>query len=518
MADKKKVALCGVDIGTGGTKAVVIDSEGNMLAQSFREYGVITPAPSWAEQMPDVWLKAVCETIKEAVELSKAKNIAGVAISGLYGGSGVPVDKNIEPIRPCMIWMDRRARKQTQWVKDNVPLEKIFGITGNYVDSYYGFTKMMWMRDNEPDLWKRVYQFVTPKDYVIYKMTGELATDFSSAGNIGGVFDIANKTWSPDMCKMLGIPVSYLPERITSSFDVVGKLNKQYSELIGLPAGTPIVAGGIDAPVAQFSCGVIEEGEHVAMTGTSICWGTVHDGKYLTPGLISYPYVVNDDTTIYTFGGGATSGAIIRWFRDEFGTYEKDVQSKTGIPAYSLIEMQARGINPGSGGLLVLPYFMGERSPIWDPDARGSILGLSLLHTKGHVYRALMEGVAYSLRHNMEEAVKAGIKLDDTCYMVGGPSKSDLWTQIFADVCGYNMKRLSADVEAPLGDAFLAGLATGVFKSASEIKKWLSFKEPSKVNSENYKKYSKYFELYKKNYEQTKDIMQELAEIQSKEF
>ncbi len=510
--------LIGVDIGTGGTKALLLDEKGKTLGESFCEYGVLTPAPSWAEQWPDVWLEAVVTALKDVLEKSKLSpdKIAAVAISGLYGGSGIPVDKDGTAIRPCMIWMDRRARKETQWVKDNIPLEQIFGITGNYVDSYYGFTKILWMRNNEPDLWKKTWQFVTPKDYVIYKFTGELATDYSSAGNIGGIFDIRKKCWSEEMSKALGIPLSLLPERITRSFDIVGKLNKKYSAATGLLEGTPIVAGGIDAPVAQFSCGVVNEGEHVAMTGTSICWGTVHDGKYLTPGLISFPYVVNDDKSIYTFGGGATSGAVIRWFRDEFGGCEKEVQSRTDISAYSLLEKEAQKVGVGSDGLIVLPYFMGERSPIWDPDARGTVFGLSLLHKRGHIYRACMEGVAHSLRHNMEEAVKAGIKLDDICYIVGGPARSDLWTKIFADVTGYGMKRLDRDVEATFGDAFLAGLGVGVFKDPLEIKSWLNFRETQMCEAENHKKYSAGFKLYKKLYEQTKDIMAEVSAIQMK--
>ncbi|NLL37821.1 MAG: FGGY-family carbohydrate kinase [Fretibacterium sp.] len=508
--------LIGVDIGTGGTKALMLDAQGRTLGEAFREYGVLTPAPSWAEQWPDVWLEAVVGTLKDVLEQSKCdpKEIAAVAISGLYGGSGIPVDRDGRALRPCMIWMDRRAREETQWVKDNVPLEQIFSITGNYVDSYYGFTKILWMRNNEPDLWKKTWQFVTPKDYVIYKFTGELATDYSSAGNIGGVFDIHKKTWSQEMLDVLGIPLSLFPERITRSFDVVGKLNREFAATTGLPEGTPIVAGGIDAPVAQFSCGVVNEGEHVAMTGTSICWGTVHDGKYLTPGLVSFPYVVNDDTTIYTFGGGATSGAVIRWFRDEFGACEREVQRRSDVSAYSLLEKEAQGVGVGSDGLIVLPYFMGERSPIWDPDARGTIFGLSLLHTRGHIYRACMEGVALSLRHNMEEAVKAGIKLDEVCYIVGGPARSDLWTQIFADATGYAMKRLDRDVEATLGDAFLAGLGVGVFKEPGEIKKWLGFRETLKSDPENNKAYGRHFELYKKLYQQTREIMAEVARIQ----
>ena len=507
--------LIGVDIGTGGTKAVVFDKNGVMLGQGFKEYGVLTPQPAWAEQWPDVWLDGVVFTLKQALACSglKASDIQAVCISGLYGGSGIPVDKDLQPIRPCMIWMDRRARKQTQWVKDNVPLDTIFGITGNYVDSYYGFTKIMWMRDNESDLWKRVHQFVTPKDFVIQRLTGELATDYSSAGNIGGLLDIKKRAWSDEMCSILGIPKSMLPERITRSHDIVGKLNAQYAELTGLLAGTPIVAGGIDAPVAQFSCGVVDEGEHVAMIGTSMCWGTVSEGKNLTPGLISYPYVVNGESSIYTFGGGATAGAIVRWFRDEFGGVEKDFQAKTGIDAYTLLEleMKARKVGPGSGGLLTLPYFMGERSPIWDPDARGAVMGLTLSHGREHVYRSFMEGVALSLRDNIDAATKVGIALNPTCYMVGGAAKSDLWSQIFADVTGYNIKRLALDVEAPFGDAFLAGMAVGVFSKGEEIKKWLSFREEERVNAENHKVYSKMFSLYQRLYKQSKDIMAELA-------
>lgn len=509
--------LIGVDIGTGGTKAVVFDKNGVMLGQGFKEYDVLSPNAAWAEQWPDVWLDAVVCTVRDALAASgcAASDILGIAISGLYSGSGVPVDKDLKPIRPCMIWMDRRARKETQWVKDNVPLEKIFGITGNYVDSYYGFTKMMWMRNNEPDLWKNVYQFVTAKDYVIQRFTGELATDYSSAGNIGGLMDIKTKTWSDEMCGILGIPKSVLPERITRSHDVVGKLNKEYATLTGLLPGTPVVAGGIDAPVAQFSCGVVAEGEHVCMAGTSICWGTVSEGKNLTPGLVSYPYVVNDDTTIYTFGGGATSGAIIRWFRDQFGGMEKDFQARTGVDAYTLLEMemQSKKVGPGANGLLVLPYFMGERSPIWDPDARGLIMGLTLSHDKEHVYRAFMEGVAHSLRHNMEEATKVGIKLNPDCYMVGGVSKSDLWSQIFADITGYNIRRLSQNVEAPFGDAFLAGMAVGVFKKGEEIKKWLAFREDLKVDAKNHQLYNKYYDVYKRLYVQTKDLMAEIGSI-----
>ncbi len=507
--------LLGTDIGTQGTKTVMVDEKGNFVADAFREYQVITPRPSWAEQWPDVWLEAVVETIAECVKKSgvKPQEIAGLALSGLYGGSGIPVDEKVQPLYPCLIWMDRRARKETQWVKDNVPLEKIFGITGNYVDSYYGFTKMMWIRNNLPEIWNKIYQFVTPKDYVIHRFTGNLITDFSSAGNIGGVFDIHKRTWSDEMCEILGIPRRMLPEVILKSSDVAGKLNKEFAQATGLLEGTPVVAGGVDAPVAQLCAGVLEPGEHVAMAGTSMCWGTVHGGEYLTPGLVSFPYVVYDDKLIYTFGGSATSGALARWFRDQFGRYEKDVEKNTGISAYTLLELQAKDIAPGSSGILVLPYFMGERSPIWDPDARGTILGLSLYHNRAHVYRAMLEAAAYSLRHNMEEALKTGIKLNPECWIVGGVARSSFWVQIFADVTGFNMKRLSKDVEAPFGDAFLAGLGTGVIDKPERIKDWASFRPVIEVDPESHKTYTRYYELFKELYLSTREVMQKLAEL-----
>jgi sugar (pentulose or hexulose) kinase len=368
----------------------------------------------------------------------------------------------------------------------------------------------MWIKNNEPEVWNKTYKFMTPKDFVIYKLTGENIIDYSSAGNIGGVFDIHKKYWSQEMCEILGIDLDKLPEKIVKSSDIVGTMSGKYAQETGLLEGTPIIAGGIDAPVAQLSAGAVYEGEHVAMVGTSTCWGNIHDGKYLTPELVSYPYVVDDLTKIYTFGGGATSGAIIRWFREEFGEYEKEYENKRGVSAYTLLELGSKDIPAGSDGIIVLPYFMGERSPIWDSKAKGTIIGLSLYHNRNHLYKAFMEAVAYSLRHNIEEAQNAGIVLDPECYLVGGTAKSDIWTQIFSDVTGYVMKRTKQDVEAPLGDAFLAGLGTGIFKQPEDIKKWTLFKEDTLPNNSNKQIYDKYFNLYKQLYKNTKEIMEQL--------
>lgn len=485
----------GVDIGTTSAKSVIVDESGKVISEHNSEYDVMTPYPGWAEQWPDVWLDAVLKVIKNSLKKSglSPSKIKGIAISGLYGGSGVPVDENFEPLRPCIIWMDRRAQKETEWVKRNIPKDKIVSITGNYVDSYYGFTKILWIKNNEPSVWDKVYKFITPKDFVIYKLTGNLVIDHSSAGNLGGLYDLKERRWSNEMSEMLGIPVEKLPECIVKSTEIAGYLKKDFSSVTGLLEGTPVIAGGIDAPVAQLSAGSVDPGEQVVMLGTSMCWGTLHEGEYISSSLVNFPYVVDDDSLIYTFGGGATSGAIVKWFKDNFGG------------SYDVLNRQASEIPAGSEGLVVLPYFMGERSPIWDPKAKGMIFGLSLKHTRAHVYRAFLEGVAYSLRHNIEEAEKMGMNIPKKSFIVGGGAKSDLWVKILADVTGLDMVKVRGNVEAPLGDAFLSGLGIGVFKDKHEIKRWVDYEDP--VVSEKQQIYEKLYEIYKDLYKHTKEDM-----------
>ncbi len=273
--------VIGVDIGTQSTKALLVDQHGAIVAQHASSYQPDTPKPLWAEQWPAVWLKAVVECIAACVGKAKeagvaAKSIKAVCVSSLYGGSGIPVDSEMRPLYPCLIWMDRRATDQVEWVRGNIDLERLYAITGNGVDSYYGYTKMLWLRDHEPDVWAHTRYFLPPNAYVIYMLTGEVAVDHSSAGNIGGIYDIAKRDWSDEALDMLGIPATMMPERLVESSDVVGGLLSQWAEQLGLEAGTAIVAGGVDAAVATFAAGVTRAGQHVAMIGTSMCWGYIN--------------------------------------------------------------------------------------------------------------------------------------------------------------------------------------------------------------------------------------------------
>lgn len=506
--------VIGVDIGTQGTKAVLVDSNGQVLAHSYKGYDVETPKQSWAEQWPEPWVDATITTIKNVVAESKvnAENIKGVAVSSLYGGSGIPVDKDMKPLAPCLIWMDRRAEDEVKWVKENIDLEKLFEITGNHVNSYFGFTKILWMKNNL-DIWNDIKYFLPPANYVVYKLCGEVAVDYSSAGNIGGVFDLKEKQWSDEMLNDLGIPRSFFPDRLVSSTEIVGGITEEVSKITGLKVGTPVVSGGVDAPVATLGAGVFEEGNHVAMLGTSMCWGFITEKANLSKELVSMPHALYPNEKIYTFGGAATAGAIMRWFRDNFGEKELEIEKSENINAYTQLEEKTKDIKAGSEGLLVLPYFMGERSPIWDSDAKGTIIGLSLLHKKEHIFKAFMEGVAYSLRHNIEEVAGTDVKLDEEIIIVGGGAKSAVWPQIYADVTGRPVRIIENDVEAPLGDALLAGLATGVFKDPTVIKEWLDFAEPIYPNLENTRVYDFYYKQYKDIYLKLKDNMKEISQF-----
>ncbi len=436
----------GVDVGTSSTKAVIADENAKILAQAkSQNYKVEMPHPMWAQQSADVWMKGFLEAAKKVVEDSNVKKIEAVCISGLYGGSGVPLDDHFEPLGPALIWMDKRATEETEWIKENVDIDKLFKITGNYVDPYFGFTKILWLKRHHPD-WKKFNLLLSPKDYVIFKLTGEIATDYSSAGNIGGIFNLKKRIWSNEMLDIFGLPSHLFPERILPSNAIVGKLGTEFASLIGLESGTPVVCGGIDAAVATYAAGVEKTGQHVAMIGTSMCWGTIHDGKYLTPKMVNMPYVIDPDHHVYSFGGATTAGAIIEWFKREMAS-DKTLEE---------LEAEAKKVPFGSEGVTVEPYFMGERAPIWNANLRGAIKGLTLSHTRAHVYRAFLESIANSLKLNVEVARKSGIPLNDEIFIVGGATNSKLWLEIISQTLGMKVKTLDSSLDAPIGDVKLA--------------------------------------------------------------
>ncbi len=503
--------LIGTDIGTSGTKSILMDTLGNLIAQDLQEYDVLTPKPLWAEQWPQVWLDAAKRSIRNTVEKAgvEPESVKGLCISGLYGGSGVPVDKDMEPVRPCLIWMDRRAGEQERWVKEHIDGEKLARITHNGTDPYYGYTKILWVRDNERENWEKTSMFLPPNAYIIYKLTGETAIDYSSAGNIGGIFDMNTRNWSWELMDDMGIPRTMMPQRFVENIECVGGLTAECARELGLPEGLRVFNGGVDCGTATLGLGVFKPGEYVAAIGTSMCAALIHEEPIAAKDLIEWPYLYEAKRLSYSFGGGATAGAVVKWFRDTFAREEKAAEAAGGKNAYTVLDREASQISPGSEGLVVLPYFMGERSPLWDTDAKGVIFGLSLVHTRAHIYRAFLEAVAYSLRHTMESC---GADIGESILLAGGVSKSPLWKQIFADVTGKKVICPINDVEANLGDVMLAGLGTGVL-TRDDLKKWRVLDKELAPDPDTHARYNEYYQLYRDIYGDLKDSMARASEL-----
>ena len=511
--------VIGVDIGTQSTKALLVRKDGTIVSQHATSYAPDTPRPNWAEQWPGVWFDAVVECIggcvAKATEVNSGsplgrEHIKAVCISSLYGGSGIPVDAEMKPLHPCLIWMDRRAEAQVEWVRSHVDLDRLYAITGNGVDSYYGYTKILWLRDNRPDVWDKTRYFLPPNAFVAYTLTGEVAVDHSSAGNIGGVYDAERRTWSLEMLEALGIPARMMPSRLVACTESVGGLLPHWAAKLGLPAGTPIIAGGVDAAVATYAAGVSGPGQHVAMIGTSMCWGFLAPAADARHGLISMPYVTRAHDDLYVFGGASTAGASVAWYRDQFCQAEIAAGRASGRDPHAILEEAATGIAAGSEGVIFLPYLMGERSPVWDGQASGAFVGLNLFHTRAHLYRAVLEGVTFALRHNMEAGAGSAVSLDDRLIVVGGAAYSELWMQIIADVTGYPVVTIKENVEAALGAARLAALGVGLIDRASDDK-WITLASRAKPDAGRKRRYDAVFEVYKELYPALRGSMHRLS-------
>jgi xylulokinase len=509
--------VVGVDIGTQSTKALLTDARGRIVAQHSAGYRPETPRPLWAEQWPSVWVDAVQTSIAACVAQAKAAeagfaaaDVRAICIGGLYGGSGIPVDSQMRPLHPCLIWMDRRATAEVDWVRATLDMERLATITGNGVDSYYGYTKMLWLKNNRPEIFAKTRWLVPPNAFVIHALTGELAVDRSSAGNIGGVYDLAAGTWSGEMLDALGIPRDMMPARLVASTDVVGSLTAQAAERLGMRAGTPVIAGGVDAAVATFAAGVTRPGQHVAMIGSSMCWGYITRDVDPRHGLVSMPYVFGDARDAYVFGGAITAGSAVTWFRDELARDATASARERGSDVHDVLDAEARDIAAGAEGVLFLPYLMGERSPIWDAKASGAFAGLSLYHRRAHLYRAVLEGVTFALRHNIEAGARGAASLDEALIVVGGAAHSDLWMQIIADVTARPVLTIAEDVEAAMGAALLAAYGAKLVGADDVRRGWVTLAPRAEPRSEQTAAYDRMFASYKALYPALAPTMHDL--------
>ncbi len=499
-----KQYLLGIDIGTSACKIAIFNKNGQVLATANGDYQVYYPHTGWAEQNPEEWWEAVCGAIKEALMKGNIapEEIAGIGIDG-QSWSAIAVDKDGNVLTNTPIWMDTRAKDICDEFNEKYGSDKFFELAGNSLQPTYTTAKIIWYQRNLPEVYAKIDKILQSNSYIAYKLTGAMTQDLSQGYGFH-CFDMRTGTWNAEMCELLGIPMSMLPD-IYPCHAVVGKVTEKAAKETGLVAGIPVVAGGLDAACGTLGTGAIHDGETQEQGGQSggmsICVG-----EYTAdPRLILSYHVVPD---IWLLQGGTTGGGgVMRWLEREFADFEREEGKRVGKSSLQLFNEIAEKVAPGSDGVVFLPYMSGERSPIWDPDAKGVFFGLDFSKTKGHFVRAAMEGVAYSLQHNLEIAKEAGADVS-VLRAMGGSANSLLWTQIKSDVTGKPIVVPSSDTATTLGAVILAGVGIGMYESFDEaIELTVENRRFHEPNPENFEAYQKGYEIYKQLYVDLKDTM-----------
>jgi gluconokinase len=452
--------ILGIDLGTTACKAVAADAKARLLGIGTGTYPVHTPNPGWTEQnMDEVW-RGMVEAVREALAAPgvNASRVRAICFSGALH-SLLPIDAAGRPLANAMIWADTRSTKQTGQIAQQTDIAQLYARTGCPPQAtMYPLAKLLWLRENRPDIFEAAYKLLSIKDYIIYRMTGRLATEYSIASGTG-CMDIARKVWDAEAMGLAQITAQRLPDLLPSLTQIDGLL-PEAAEALGLPAGVTVVLGGSDGALANIGAGAVTPGCAALTVGTS---GAL---RFLSPRPLTHPQI---KTWCYLVPGGAylvggaisNGGLALDWLHDAFGEAEGEQAAAAELP-------------PGAAGLIFLPYFAGERAPYWNADARGVLFGLSLQHRRPHVVRATMEGVAFCL-YSVLAALRELDEITEICAS-GGFIRSRLWLQIFADVLGQEILLPGTREMSAMGAVFTAMLALGMVDTLEETTQFIDFK------------------------------------------
>ena len=490
----------GIDAGTSGIKAIVLSDAGQILGTGYRECNVISPRPGWFEEDPLDWWEACRGAVKEAVFKSgHGKDVRGIGFSGQMQGSTL-LDQNGELVDRCIIWMDQRAYAQADMLNAKMEPKEILDEAANYCLPSFWAPKLLWLKENKPDVFERTRKVLYTKDYLRYRMTGEIATEVSDA-SCSFLLDMKNRRWSEKLFALTGLPRSIVPERLLESQDVAGYLKTDLAEEWGITPGIPVVAGGGDQPAGGVGTGVVRTGIIAATIGTS---GVIF-------GCCDTPFIDEQHRAMYSqchsvpgkysfLGCTLGAGGSYKWMRDTFFAAQKEAFEKQGKDIYEYMDSLANAVASGSEGLIFLPYLNGESTPHVDPDARGVFFGLSMRHGLGAMCRSVMEGVTYSLRDTLEILRSFGLSISEVRAM-GGGAKSPLWRQMQADIFNASVLTMNIDEAPAAGAAIMAAVGSGYYGSIEEacdaIVKPKSVTEPIAANVAIYDEfYQTYRSLY----------------------
>lgn len=491
--------LLGIDIGTSATKAVLIDQNGKVLSQGRAEHPISYLKDNWVEQNPLDWWKSFSVATKIALKELNGRSIAGVAISA-QAPTLIAVDTEGNPLRPAMIWMDRRADSESIELLQKVP--NIFELTGNRSDPFYLASKILWFIKNENELYQNTKYFLQIPGFINFKLTGKFGLDKAHA-SLMQLLNNNQNGWNHEVCEAVGVDVSKFPE-IASCDSLLGEVTPEAQSITGIPSGTPVFFGSVDGSSAALEAGAIDPGIVAEMTGTSTVLIIPTDGAIRCESFISMSHSITGRNL--QLGAMVASGASVQWFQ------EKMLNSSIGIE--DLVK-GAEKIKPGSGGLIFLPYMMGERAPIWDSHARGVFFGLSLTTTPFEMFRAILEGTSFALAHNVQVARESGLVIEEI-RSLGGGSKNLLWNQIKADVIGVPIITLAESAGAPIGSAFIAGLGAGIITDIrSAIEASITIEKRFEPDLVVHLFYTSLYSEFRNLYQNLKDGFKSLANLNS---
>ena len=451
--------LLGIDVGTGGTRALAIDERGRIVASSTSDHvPFASPQTGWAEQDPRDWWRATTEAVQAVIGTPGvgADSISAVGFSGQMHGSTL-LDAKGDVVRPALLWCDQRTDAECRAITERIGARRLIDLTLNPALTGFTLPKLVWVRSHEPDLWRRVRSVLLPKDYVRFRLTGDKATDVADASGTL-LFDVGNRVWSGTMLDEMQIDATLMP-RAYESPDITGTVSAEGARATGLKAGTRVVAGGGDQAAGAVGMGIVRPGAVSATIGTSGVVFAATDRPALDPGGRVHTFCHAVPERWHVMGVTQGAGLSLRWARDQFGAGAGD-----GRDPYDRMTELAAAVPAGSDGVLWAPYLMGERTPHLDPHARAALVGLSASHTRGHVFRAVLEGVAFSLKDSFTilDEMKVPVSV---VRLGGGGARSPLWRQIQADVYGHLVEIVEAEEGAAYGAALLAGVGGGVWPS-----------------------------------------------------
>lgn len=483
--------VLGIDIGTTSVKAVLVSSEGILCDEENAAHDLKSLHPNWAEEDALVWWDNTMQAVGNlaARNLQKMKQVSAIGCSGMVPAL-VLLDAQGNPVRNTIQQNDARSMRQIEKITQLLDQKQLFARTGGTTNQQHIAPRLLWVKENEPEVWKKTVTVMGSYDYIAFRLTGQKSLEINWAVESGS-FDIRTREWLVDNLEKIGISPSLLPP-VHNSIDVVGELLPAFAATFGIPAGTPVIAGSADHVASTLAAGIVDEGDLLIKFGGAgdilYCVNEIQtsDKLFFDYHIVPGKYLLN--------GCMAASGSLVKWFT-------KDILNEQSPDILKQLDEAAKQVPPASDGLVILPYFLGEKTPLFDPTARGVLFGLTLSHTKAHIFRAILEAVIYGFRHHVEVLQEMG-HTPKQIFATNGGAKSKFWCQIAADVLGETICSYPSHPGSALGVAFLAGMSVGVFSEWSDIRRFLTDFKIYHPNPEAVSIYNKSYQIYRALYPQ----------------